>query len=216
VPLRLRERWVALRRAATRRGELRDIEVPVAFVPQAEHGLPGRLGFAPAPGRWTWREEGSAGDAIEQDLASLRRACGASVLVTLLEEAEMSRIGLADLLDRARRSGLECHWLPIPDGAAPSDLEATSRLVARVIERLATGRTVIVHCHGGIGRSGTIAACALVGVGVEPGRAVDVVRQARAGAATAPGQEEFVHEFGRALKRSAGTAGTVAQSPHER
>jgi protein-tyrosine phosphatase len=192
-----------------------EIDVPVAFVPQAEHGLPGHLGFAPAPGRWRFSEEGRAGDAVEKDLASLRRACGASVLVTLLERAEMSTIGLADLLDQARRSGLECHWLPIPDGAAPSDLEATSRLVARVLERLTTGRTVIVHCLGGIGRSGTIVACALVAAGVEPGRAVEVVREARAGAATAPGQEEFVHEFGWAWKREAGAARHVAHAPRE-
>ncbi len=182
-----------------------DIDVPVAFVPQAEHGLPGRLGFAPAPGRWGPWEEGRPA-SVEEDLTSLRRASAASVLVTLLEQEEMSRIGLADLLDRARRTGLECHWLPIPDGAAPSDLGATSRLVARVLERLAAGRTVIVHCHGGIGRSGTIAACALVAAGVEAGRAVEVVRAARAGAATAPGQEEFVHEFGREWKRRAGAA----------
>jgi hypothetical protein len=180
-----------------------ELEVPVAFVPQAEHGLSGRLGFAPAPGRWRTCEEGRVGDAADEDLASLRRACGASVLVTLLEQAEMSRIGIADLLDRARGSGLECHWLPIPDGSAPAHIEAASRLVACVLERLAAGRTVIVHCLGGVGRSGTIAACALVGAGVEPGRAVDVVREARAGAATAPGQEEFVHEFARAWKRGA-------------
>ncbi len=184
-----------------------DMNLPVAFVPQAEHGLPGRLGFAPAPGRWRLDEEGRAGEALDADLAVLRRACGASVLVTLLERAEMSRIGVADLLDRATRSGLECQWLPIPDGEAPSDLEATSRLVARVLERLAAGRTVIVHCHGGIGRSGMITACALVGAGVEPGKAVEIVREARPGAATAPGQEEFVHEFGRAWRRGTARVG---------
>lgn len=179
--------------------------VPVAFVPQAEHGLPGRLGLAPAPGRWRPWDAGRPGDAVDEDLASLRRACGAYVLVTLLERAEMSRIGVASLFDCARRSGVEYHWMPIPDGEAPSSFEVTSRLVATVLDRLAAGRTVIVHCHGGIGRSGTIVACALVAAGVEPARAVEVVREARAGAATAPGQEQFVHEFGRDWKRRAET-----------
>jgi hypothetical protein len=43
-----------------------------------------------------------------------------------------------------------------------------------------------------------IAACVLVASGVAPRRAIEIVRAARAGAASAPGQEEFVHEFGRA------------------
>jgi protein-tyrosine phosphatase len=181
-----------------------DASVPVAFVPQAEHGLPGQLGFAPAPGRWRFCEEGREGEAIDDDLRSLRRACGASVLVTLLERKEMARLGLADLIERTRRSGLECEWLPIPDGAPPADLEAASRLVAWMVERLAAGRTVVVHCHGGIGRSGTIAACVLVATGAEPGRAIEVVRAARAGAATGPGQEAFVHEFAKAWRRDGG------------
>jgi protein-tyrosine phosphatase len=69
--------------------------------------------------------------------------------------------------------------------------------VARILEHLATGRTVVIHCEGGIGRSGTIAACCLVAAGQDPVRALELVREVRYGAATAPGQEEFVHEFAR-------------------
>ena len=47
-------------------------------------------------------------------------------------------------------------------------------------------------------RSGTVAACSLVAAGQDPRRAIELVREARPGAATAPGQEEFVHEFARA------------------
>jgi protein-tyrosine phosphatase len=189
------------------------LNVPVAFVPQPSHGLPGRLGFAPAPGRWRPWEEDRGGDTIQDDLTCLERACGAAVLVTLLEREEMARIGLADLLDRARRSGFECLWFPIPDGTAPLDLEATALLVARILERLAAGRTVIVHCLGGVGRSGTIAACALVGAGREPGRALELVRAARAAAATAPGQEDFVYEFARACTRRTASRGPRPDAP---
>ena len=171
------------------------LRAPVAFLPQETHGPPGRLGFAPAPGLWRLDASLPPARLLDDDLRTLC-ACGASVLVTLLEETEMARIGLADLLARAQRAGLETLWFPIADGTAPSDLGSTAGLVDEILERLAAGRTVVVHCHGGIGRSGTVAACCLVALGADPRRAIDAVRKARPGAATAPGQEDFVQAFG--------------------
>jgi protein-tyrosine phosphatase len=168
--------------------------VPLALVEQEGHTLTGRLGFCPAPGRWRLEGALEPDDLLDGDLHALC-GCGTSVLVVLLEEAEMARIGLGRLRERAASAGLEVLWFPIPDGTAPSDLDATVRLVDRILERLASGQTVAVHCHGGIGRSGTIAAVTLVAAGCGPDRALELVREARPGAATAPGQEEFVHAF---------------------
>jgi protein-tyrosine phosphatase len=169
-------------------------DLPVAFVLQESHGLQGRLGFCPAPGRWRLDTAVEPERLLDEDLASLR-AHGTTVLVVLLEESEMVRIGLAGLLERAKRAGFEVLWFPIPDGTAPSDLESTARLVDRLLERLNYGHTVVVHCHGGIGRSGTITALCLVALGADPALALEIVRRARPGAATAPGQEEFVYAF---------------------
>jgi protein-tyrosine phosphatase len=169
-------------------------DVPVAFLPQEAHGLRGRLGFCAAPGRWRFDPSREPDSMLDGDLGSLC-ACGTTVLAVLLEEDEMQRIGLADLRERAMRAGLEVLWFPIPDGTAPSDLLAAASLVQRILDRLAHGRTVVVHCHGGIGRSGTIAALCLVAAGSDPARALEAVRRMRPMAATAPGQEEFVYEF---------------------
>jgi len=174
---------------------------PVAFLPEHAHGLPGRLGFAPAPGRWPHDPRLGPDQTLEADLACLRDTCGAGVLVTLLEEDEMWRIGLGGLLDGVRSAGLETLWLPIADDTAPSDIVEAARLVGRILDHLAAGRTVVIHCHAGIGRSGTLAACCLVGAGADPRRAIELVREARRGAATAPGQEAFVHEFALAQRR---------------
>ena len=48
---------------------------------------------------------------------------------------------------------------------------------------------------GGLGRSGTIAACVLAARGVEPGRAIELVRAARPGAIENAAQEAFVGQF---------------------
>ncbi len=178
-----------------------DLIPPVAFLPQDAHGLRGRLAFCPAPGRWRHDSPLEPERMLGADLACLRDTCGAAVLVTLLEEGEMWTIGLGGLLDGARRAGLESLWFPIRDGTAPSDAGETGRLVGRILEHLAAGRTVVIHCHGGIGRSGTVAACCLVAAGQDPRRAIELVRQAQPAAASAPGQEEFVHEFARAARR---------------
>jgi protein-tyrosine phosphatase len=174
--------------------------VPVALIPQDALPSRGRLGFCPAPGRWRFSVAAEPGRLLDEDLSSLR-AFGTTVLVVLLEEEEMARIGLAGLREQARRAGLEVLWFPFRDNTAPSDVDATALLVQQILERLAVGRTVVVHCHGGVGRSGTIAAACLVASGADPARALEIVRRERPAAATAPGQAEFVHAFAAAWRR---------------
>jgi protein-tyrosine phosphatase len=77
----------------------------------------------------------------------------------------------------------------------PADAAAAERLVARLSSSLERGECVVVHCWGGLGRAGTIAACCLVARGVEPRRAISIVRSARPGAVQSIEQEEFVRDF---------------------
>jgi ADP-ribosyl-[dinitrogen reductase] hydrolase len=67
----------------------------------------------------------------------------------------------------------------------------------RIRALLAGGKRVLVHCRGGIGRAGTIAACLLVEFGMDPDRAIDEVRRVRRGAIETPNQERYVrsHRF---------------------
>ena len=168
------------------------------FLPRHAHGLPGRLGFAPTPGRWRLNSRLEPVRQLEADLTCLRDRCRAQVLVTLLEEDEMRALDLVGLLEGTRRAGLENLWFPIRDGTAPPDLPTAGRLIERILEHLSGGRTVVVHCHAGIGRSGTVTACCLIGAGQDPARALELVREWHPEAATAPGQEKFVQEFARA------------------
>ena len=61
------------------------------------------------------------------------------------------------------------------------------------------GEDVYVHCKGGLGRAGTIAARLLVELGVSPKQAIADVRAARPGAIQTREQERYVHALSKAL-----------------
>lgn len=169
----------------------------VDFLPHRAHGLPGRLGLTGAPGRWWPGRELDPPFLIERDLTRLRDRYRASTLVTLMEAAELRAHGLDGLLGEVRRAGMESLWLPIPDMGAPASVEQARTLVERILERMERRGTVVLHCLGGLGRSGTVAACVLAARGREPGEALRMVRRARPGSVQTEAQEAFVMAFGR-------------------
>jgi protein-tyrosine phosphatase len=98
------------------------------------------------------------------------------------------------------RAGLELISFPIPDGWVPWSVDAASALVESILDRLRSGKNVIMHCMAGLGRTGTIAACCLVACGRSPDEAIGAVRSARPGSVQNPVQEEFVVTFASAWR----------------
>ena len=174
-----------------------DAPIHVDFVEPKAHGLPGRLGLTVAPGHWRPGLDSASDRLVEDDLVYLRDFYGTKVLVTLLEEFEMKRLAIPELLGVARKVGLRSLWFPIADVSVPSDLEEASALVDGIVERMSLGETVVVHCLAGRGRSGTIAACCLVATGRAPAEAIGMVRKVRPGAVEVASQVEFVKRFAR-------------------
>ncbi|MGA2144635.1 MAG: dual specificity protein phosphatase family protein, partial [Bryobacteraceae bacterium] len=62
---------------------------------------------------------------------------------------------------------------------APASTQGAVALLKDMIRALDAGKNVAVHCRQGIGRSGLIAAAALVTAGMSADRAVEVVSDAR-------------------------------------
>lgn len=164
--------------------------LPIAVVPAGE-GL-GRIGFTPCPGR---RTQGEMARHLREDIAAIR-AWGAGLLVTLVETAELERLGVPDLGNRVRAAGMTWLHLPIADFGVPdAGFEAAwggAGAGALIRDRLRAGRDVALHCRAGFGRSGTIAARLLVELGWEAGAAIAAVRAARPGAIETPAQEAHV------------------------
>ncbi len=172
---------------------------PIRVDVVADDSLPGRLGLTLAPGKrvvgtitpWSWERD------LETDLGDLRKRFGTDVLVSLLRPYEYELLGIRELGDRAQRHGMEFRSFGIDDMCVPrpSEQPAFQRLIADLHDTLAAGRNVTVHCRGGLGRSGLVAACVLVHGGDSPDSAVARVRRHRPGAIQTREQLRYVRDF---------------------
>jgi protein-tyrosine phosphatase len=113
---------------------------------------------------------------------------------------------VADLDAQAQAVGLTYRRLPVPDQGT-LDVADAIELVQWCREATEHGESVVVTCMGGLGRSGTIAACFLVGAGIASDAAIAAVRAARGPRALETvGQEDFVAAFA-----STYAIGTIAE-----
>ena len=119
---------------------------------------------------------------------------GATTLVTLMEAPELEALGVGGLGSAAEAAGLEWHHLPITDVQVPDErFERPWTYSGHVLRRkLASGERIVLHCRGGLGRTGTIAARLAIELGAAPGEALDAVRRARSGAVETRAQEAYV------------------------
>jgi protein-tyrosine phosphatase len=185
----MRDEWVG-----TSETEL----ILVDFLLDEEVGTPGRLGMTFAPGMWA----GSVGGRWERNLAADMRALEeeyeTNVLVSLMEDHEYRGYQIPELLERDRFGDIEILRFAIKDMGVPQEAESErfQAFVRDVVQRLEQGQNVVVHCRGGLGRTGTLAACVLVALGRHTAdEAIAAVREASKGTVQTREQEDFVRLF---------------------
>jgi protein-tyrosine phosphatase len=174
----------------------------VDFLSQEDLGQPGQLGLTLAPGKKTDEKDVQWERDLETDLKRLREEYGVGVLVSLMEHDEYSDLEIPDLTQKAEEQGMEVLYLPIPDYGVPNASEDDDfrPFVEDIANRIEEGETVVVHCRGGLGRSGLVAASVLVALGHSAEEAIDTVRGTRQGAVETPDQEDRVRLFEMELK----------------
>lgn len=168
---------------------------------------PGRIGISFCPGKqgpalagFEWKRD------ISVDLNAVRE-WGATAVVSLIETHEIDMLGVSDLETAVAARGMEWLHLPIPDGAAPrEEFEQRWRKAGTRLRGLLTsGQSVFIHCRGGLGRAGTVAARLLIELGVtDANSAIAQVREVRPGAIETKAQEDHLREIERIYDRSRG------------
>ncbi len=124
-----------------------------------------------------------------KDLSSVFRA-----VTVLVEDYE-----LPYSLDEWEKRGVKVLHSPIEDFTAPS-LGQLLEILRWIEERVSEGKRVLIHCIGGLGRSGTVATAWLLYSKKLPLReALKVVRSVRPGAVETEEQMEVLKELERFL-----------------
>lgn len=154
----------------------------------------GAIGVTFAPGK---QQADALTGAHRRDLGTdldAIAAWNAAVVVTLVEQHELETLGIANLGAEVRRRHMEWHHWPIQDYGTPDAAfaEAWTARSAALRSLLACGGHILIHCKGGLGRAGMIAARLLVETGSAPADAIAAVRAVRPGAVETRGQERWV------------------------
>jgi GNAT superfamily N-acetyltransferase len=147
--------------------------------------VPGRLYLSSMPGRYR---------PFDQDVAEAERLGVTTVLcLNPRDEIEHKSPHYHQALNDASH-GWRLIEHPIEDFRAPVRGDGFTGLIDEVVADLQRGERVMLHCAGGIGRTGTVSSCILVALGLQVEEALAVVRKAKAWPENQP-QLDFVRWF---------------------
>jgi ADP-ribosyl-[dinitrogen reductase] hydrolase len=154
----------------------------------------GRIGITFCPGK---RQRVAATGTWSRDLGLDIAAIAdwnAAAVVTLVESHELEALEVTALGAEVARHHMDWVHAPIPDVSTPdAGFEAAWRETGEGLrDRLRSGFDIVVHCKGGLGRAGMIAARLMVELGVPADRAIAEVRKVRPGAIETAAQERHV------------------------
>ena len=148
----------------------------------------GKIGMTLLPGRRDY------GRILRDDLLSMKSQ-GVTDILTLLTHNEFGRYGVPGLLEAFKETGFNSRYFPVLNQGV-SSIHGMMEVIQWMDERLQDGGNIMLHCVGGLGRSGLVAACYLISKGHSAEMAISEVRRARSPRAIeSTVQEEFVYKF---------------------
>lgn len=129
---------------------------PEIFWIKVNEAAPGQLGIMPRP---------RGGHKLEADIRGLKEQ-GVEWLVCLLEDWELKALDLIAEGSLCEKHGIGFLHFPIPDFGVPADRAQFAGFAKSLSDKLDIGAHIVIHCHGGVGRSSVVAAGVLLERGV--------------------------------------------------
>jgi len=114
------------------------------------YGLPGQIFRSPLPF--------SPFFDPEQNLLDAYIDAGVQTVVMLTPEEEAQELTGQDMRKLYQNMGFDVIYAPIPDFSIPAAGALQSPL-KQALQAARAGRTIVIHCHAGLGRTGLLAAC---------------------------------------------------------
>jgi len=129
----------------------------------------GRLGIMPRP---------RGGDWLDDEVRSLKSS-NVDVVVSLLERSEIVELDILNEESHCLTAGISFFSFPITDRSVPASKEEAYQFAQSIVDLLAAGKSVVIHCRAGIGRSALVAASALAIGGIPVEEAFERIESAR-------------------------------------
>jgi len=106
---------------------------------------------------------------------------GADAVVTMMPDEEMARLGVPALPEVVGQNGMAWFQFPVEDDAAPDEAfeRAWQANKSEVLSLIRQERCVAIHCRGGSGRTGFMAAIILRELGIDADDVANRVKSLR-------------------------------------
>lgn len=125
------------------------------------------------------------------------KAIGVEAVLTLMTPLELEKNALSNIGTSVKAKGMSWFHLPIADDEAPDAVflktwETAGPAIHRLIEQ---GKTIAVHCKGGSGRTGIVAAQILLERGESIKPVIGRIKKLRPNAFTSACQRDYLENL---------------------
>lgn len=151
-------------------------------------GIQGKLIFTPCPG--------TKDSSLVDSLATLKQA-GASAVISLMPASELATNGAEDIGKQCQAQDMAWFHLPVADEQVPLEDFGQGWKTSKqsILERLNAGQDIAIHCKGGSGRTGLIAARIMIEAGIPRADAIALVQALRPKAIQHPAHINWITQF---------------------